>query len=85
MKSFQTSGLRINMEGETKGQLLKGCIAYATLFSLSFILHIIFAVKSFDIAFQIIAALITFLFSDFVDIRNKDNTATEYGAMFPSG
>ena len=32
-----------------------------------------------------IAALITFLFSDFVDIRNNDNTATEYGAMLPSG
>ena len=32
-----------------------------------------------------IVALIVFLFSDFVDIRNKDNPATEYGAIFPSG
>lgn len=61
MKSFQTSGLRVNMEGEIKRQLLKGCIIYAVLFSLSFILHIIFASKNFDIAFQIIAALITFM------------------------
>jgi len=61
MKAFQTAGLRINMEREIKGQVLKGSIAYAALFSLSFILHIIFAVKDFDIGFQIIAALITFM------------------------
>jgi len=59
MKAFQTAGLRINMEREIKRQVLKGSIAYAVLFSLSFILHIIFAAKDFDIGFQIIAALIT--------------------------
>ena len=59
MKTFQTAGLRINMEREIKRQVLKGSIAYAALFSLSFILHIIFAAKDFDIGFQIIAALIT--------------------------
>ena len=61
MKAFQTAGLRINMEREIKRQVVKGSIAYAALFSLSFILHIVFAAKDYDIGFQIIAALITFM------------------------
>ena len=61
MKAFQTAGLRINMEREIRKQVLKGSITYGALFSLSFILHIIFAAKDFDIGFQIIAALITFM------------------------
>ena len=61
MKAFQTAGLRINMEREIKRQVVKGSIAYAALFSLSFILHIVFAAKDYDIGFQIIASLITFM------------------------
>ncbi len=61
MKTFQTLCLRTNMERHIRGQVIKGSIAYAALFSLSFILHIIFAAKDFDIGFQIIAGLITFM------------------------
>ena len=61
MMTFQTIRLRTNMERHIRRQVIKGSIAYGALFSLSFILHIIFAAKDFHIGFQIIAALITFM------------------------
>ena len=49
------------MEQGLKSQFLRGTFSYAILFASLFILHIIFASKDFDIAFQIVAISITIL------------------------
>ena len=61
MNTFQTPCLRINMERELRTQLIRGCLIYATLFASLFISHIIFAANSYELAFKIVAGLITIL------------------------
>lgn len=61
MNTFQTPCLRINMERELRTQLIRGCLIYATLFVSLFISHIIFAANNYDLAFKIVAGLITIL------------------------
>jgi hypothetical protein len=49
------------MERELRTQLIRGCLIYATLFVSLFISHIIFAANNYDLAFKIVAGLITIL------------------------
>jgi hypothetical protein len=49
------------MELKSKSQLKKGLLIFTSIYSIFFILHILFAVKDFDLGFRIIALLITLM------------------------